>query len=69
MSENKKNAPEAALDDAALNDAAGGVSRRGTVRQVKCSRCEGWFPETSTTGGYCAKCLDFLHSQGVYPPI
>ena len=67
MDENKPKVPEAELNDAELDAAAGGVSRGDSKK--KCKKCENWFPKSSLMGGYCPDCLEDLHRQGVYPPL
>ena len=70
MSEDRKNTPETALKDEEMDNVSGGVCRRSQdEKQVQCTICKGLFPEYQLQGGYCGKCLEELHAQGVFPPI
>lgn len=68
MRDEKKNTHETALNDEELDRVSGGISRRAE-HKAACQRCGDELPVTSLLGGYCSKCLDELHKQGVYPPI
>ena len=66
--EDKKNVnPTPELNDESLDTVTGGAGR--PQRKARCSRCGDELPETTLLGGYCGKCLEELHKQGVYPPI
>jgi len=68
MSDNTKiENPSPELKDDALDEVSGGVFDR--VEHERCQRCNDRFPVYDLLGGYCSKCLDELHKQGVYPPL
>ena len=60
--------PTPELPDETLDAVTGGVHSR-VAHKAECKRCGDEFPSTALFGGYCSKCLDELHKQGVYPPI
>lgn len=58
------------LTDRALNDVAGGGTRRLQKEpQATCLRCGRELPRSAVPGGYCMSCREELAKQNSFPPI
>ena len=71
MSENKKNIPEAELNDEALDAVTGGRGNRpGQIQTKKCATdgCSNQISADSPSD-YCRACLEKMYKQGVRPCV